>query len=85
MHQPGFIPAAAAPSRWAQGDRHFGEIHPKVLAAFDIKLPVSGFEIVLDALPEPKTKSRAPFAPSPFQAIERDFAFVVDQSVAAGI
>ena len=63
---------------------HFGEIHPKVLAAFDIKLPVSGFEIVLDALPEPKTRSRAPFAPSPFQAIERDFAFVVDRNVAAG-
>ncbi len=62
----------------------FGEIHPKVLAAFDIKLPVSGFEIILDALPEPKTKARAPFAPSPFQAIERDFAFVVDRNVAAG-
>ena len=63
---------------------NFGELHPKILAAFDIKLPVSGFEIVLDALPEPKTKTREPFAPSPFQAIERDFAFVVDQSVAAG-
>ena len=63
---------------------HFGEIHPKILAAFDIKLPVAGFEIVLDALPEPKSKNRAPFAPSPFQAIERDFAFVVDQNVAAG-
>jgi len=45
---------------------------------------VSGFEIILDALPEPKPKNRAPFAPSPFQAIERDFAFVVDQGVAAG-
>jgi phenylalanyl-tRNA synthetase beta chain len=63
---------------------HFGEIHPKILAAFDIKLPVAGFEIVLDALPEPKAKSRTPFAPSPFQAIERDFAFVVDRAVAAG-
>ncbi len=63
---------------------HFGEVHPKILAAFDIKLPVAAFEIVLDALPEPKARNRAPFAPSPFQAIERDFAFVVDQSVAAG-
>ena len=64
---------------------HFGEVHPKILAAFDIKLPVSAFEIVLDALPEPKAKKgRAPFAPSPFQAIERDFAFVVDRGVAAG-
>jgi len=63
---------------------HFGEIHPKVLAAFDIKLPVAGFEVVLDALPEPKAKNRAPFAPSPFQAIERDFAFVMDRNVAGG-
>jgi phenylalanyl-tRNA synthetase beta chain len=63
---------------------HFGELHPKILAAFDLKLPVSAFEIVLDALPEPKAKSKAPFAPSPFQAIERDFAFVVDKDVAAG-
>ena len=63
---------------------HFGEVHPKILAAFDVKLPVAAFEIVLDALPEPKARNRAPFAPSPFQAIERDFAFVVDRSVAAG-
>ena len=63
---------------------HFGEIHPKILAGFDIKLPVSAFEIVLDALPEPKVKGRAQFSPSPFQGIERDFAFVVDQGVASG-
>jgi phenylalanyl-tRNA synthetase beta chain len=63
---------------------HFGELHPKILAAFDIKFPASGFEIVLDAVPEPKAKNKAPFSPSPFQAIERDFAFVVDRGVAAG-
>ena len=63
---------------------HFGELHPKILAAFDIKVPVSAFEIILDALPEPKTKAKAQFSPSPFQAIERDFAFVVDRAVAAG-
>jgi len=66
----------------------FGEIHPKVLAAFDIKVPAAGFEIFLDALPDPKTKGNSKakplFAPSPFQAIERDFAFVVDAKVAAG-
>lgn len=66
----------------------FGEIHPKVLAAFDIKVPVAGFEIFLDALPDPKTKGNSKakplFAPSPFQATLRDFAFVVDAKVAAG-
>jgi phenylalanyl-tRNA synthetase beta chain len=63
---------------------HFGELHPKILAAFDIKVPAAAFEIILDALPEAKRKARAQFAPSPFQAIERDFAFVMDRDVAAG-
>jgi phenylalanyl-tRNA synthetase beta chain len=62
----------------------FGELHPKILSAFDIKVPASAFEIILDALPEPKRKARAQFSPSPFQAIERDFAFVVNRDVAAG-
>jgi phenylalanyl-tRNA synthetase beta chain len=63
----------------------FGEIHPKVLAAFDLKGPVAAFEVFLDAIPETKTKGKArgTFAPSPFQPVERDFAFVVDREVAA--
>ena len=63
---------------------HFGELHPKILAAFDIKVPASAFEIILDAVPDPKSKARAQFSPSPFQAIERDFAFVVDRNLAVG-
>ena len=64
----------------------FGELHPKVLAAFDLKVPAAGFEIFLDAIPDAKAKGKAKplFQPSPFQAIERDFAFVVDAKVAAG-
>ena len=64
---------------------YFGELHPKVLAAFDLKGPASAFEIFLDAVPEPKTTSKARpiFTPSPFQAVERDFAFVLDANVAA--
>ncbi len=64
----------------------FGELHPKILAAFDLKMPVSAFEINLDAIPESKAKGKARplFSPSPYQAIERDFAFVVDRGVAAG-
>jgi phenylalanyl-tRNA synthetase beta chain len=63
----------------------FGELHPKVLAAFDVKGPAAGFEIFLDALPQPKAKGKARplFQPSPFQAIERDFAFVADVDVSA--
>ncbi|MBA2589918.1 MAG: phenylalanine--tRNA ligase subunit beta [Alphaproteobacteria bacterium] len=65
----------------------FGELHPKVLAAFDLKVPAAGFEIFLDAIPDAKSKggkAKPLFAPSPFQAIERDFAFVVDTKLAAG-
>ncbi len=63
----------------------FGELHPKILAAFDLKGPVAAFEVFLDAIPEPKAKSKArgPFAPSPYPAVERDFAFVVDTQVVA--
>jgi len=62
----------------------FGELHPRILAAFDLKIPVAGFEINLDAIPGAKKKARTAFVPSPFQAIERDFAFVVDAKVPAG-
>ena len=64
----------------------FGELHPRVAAAFDLKVPAAAFEIFLDALPEAKArgKARPLFAPAPYQAIERDFAFVVKCEVAAG-
>jgi phenylalanyl-tRNA synthetase beta chain len=63
----------------------FGEIHPHILAAFDLKGPVAAFELILDAIPEAKArgKARPVFTPSPYQAIERDFAFLVDAGVAA--
>ena len=64
----------------------FGEIHPRVLSALDVKGPVVGFELFLDAIPLPKvkpTKAKASLKVSPFQAVERDFAFVVDRGVAA--
>jgi phenylalanyl-tRNA synthetase beta chain len=49
-------------------------------------MPAAAFEIFLEAIPEPKQrgKARPLFAPSPYQAIERDFAFVVKREVAAG-
>ena len=65
----------------------FGELHPRVAAAFDLKGPAAGFEIFLDAIPDAKSKggkAKSLFAPSPFQGIDRDFAFVVDVKVAAG-
>ena len=35
---------------------HFGEIHPRVLAAMDVKGPLVAFEIVLNAIPASKSK-----------------------------
>jgi phenylalanyl-tRNA synthetase beta chain len=64
----------------------FGEIHPRILAAFDIKEAVVGFEIVLDMLPPLKVKAgkgKAGFRPPALQSVERDFAFVVDATVPA--
>jgi len=64
----------------------FGELHPRIIRAFALKGPVAGFEIFLDAIPDPKAKgrARAPFEASPFQAVERDFAFLLDAAVPAG-
>jgi phenylalanyl-tRNA synthetase beta chain len=64
---------------------YFGEVHPRILAALDLKGPVAAFEVILDAIPEAKAKGKARpiFMPSPYQAVERDFAFVVDAKVPA--
>jgi len=65
----------------------FGELHPRVLKALDAEGPMLGFELTLDAIPEPKrkpTKTRAPLALSPLMPLTRDFAFVVDRATPAG-
>ena len=61
----------------------FGELHPRVLAALDLTGPVAAFQLDLDAVGEPKRRRKAaPDLPS-FQPIRRDFAFLVDEAVAA--
>jgi len=65
---------------------HFGELHPSILEALDAEGPLVAFEVILERIPEPKAKaSRAKPALelSPFQPVERDFAFVVERSVKA--
>ena len=64
----------------------FGEFHPKTLKALDAQGPHCGFEVFLDAIPEPKrkaTKTKPVLALSPFQPVRRDFAFVVGDDVDA--
>ncbi|MDG1708329.1 MAG: phenylalanine--tRNA ligase subunit beta [Emcibacteraceae bacterium] len=65
---------------------YFGEIHPSVLKKLDVKGPLVGFEIMLGNIPLPRSKSgnnRGPLKSSDFQSVERDFAFVVDNDLAA--
>jgi phenylalanyl-tRNA synthetase beta chain len=65
---------------------YFGELHPRIVSAFDLKGPVAGFEIFLDAIPEPKarpTKARPKLEASALMAVTRDFAFLVDTAVSA--
>ncbi|MEL7149239.1 MAG: phenylalanine--tRNA ligase subunit beta [Pseudomonadota bacterium] len=63
----------------------FGEIHPKVLKALDVKGPAVGFAVHIGAVPQPKNVSstRAALTISDLQAVERDFAFVLDADVEA--
>ena len=65
----------------------FGELHPQVLKAMDTDGPMLGFEINIDAVPEPKrkaTKGKGALILSPLMPLTRDFAFVVDQATPAG-
>jgi phenylalanyl-tRNA synthetase beta chain len=65
----------------------FGALHPSVLKALGVSGPVYGFELWLEAVPEPKrkaTKTRPALTLSPLMPLTRDFAFVVDEAKAAG-
>ena len=64
----------------------FGEIHPAVARHYDLAGAVAVFEIAVDVVPLPRARAgrhRPLLKPSPFQAVSRDFAFVVGRDVAA--
>jgi phenylalanyl-tRNA synthetase beta chain len=64
----------------------FGELHPAWAAEMDITGPVVGFELDLDAIPEPRrkpTRSKPALRLSDLMPLERDFAFLVDRDVSA--
>ncbi|WP_421855718.1 phenylalanine--tRNA ligase subunit beta [Oricola sp.] len=65
---------------------HFGEFHPKALETLDVSGVLCGFEVFVDAIPEPKrkaTRTKPVLEVSPYQMVRRDFAFVVDKAVPA--
>jgi phenylalanyl-tRNA synthetase beta chain len=67
----------------------FGELHPRVLRELGIKGAAVGFELFLERIPQPKAKGKGAVSTrpllqaSPYQPVERDFAFVVAAGVPA--
>jgi phenylalanyl-tRNA synthetase beta chain len=63
----------------------FGEIHPRILRSLDVKGPAVAFTVRIANVPFPKTRTatRPALTISELQAVERDFAFVVDPQVEA--
>ena len=64
----------------------FGEVHPSVLAQFDVDGPIVAFELDLDAIPEPRrktTRSKPALALADLMPVSRDFAFILDRDVPA--
>lgn len=63
----------------------FGEVHPKVLSQMDVKGPAVAFTLWPHEIPLPRKSgaTRPALKISDLQAVERDFAFVVDADVEA--
>jgi len=56
------------------------------LEALGAEGPLVVLEVILDRVPEPKarkTRAKPPLEMSPFQPVQRDFAFIVDRAVKA--
>ena len=63
----------------------FGEVHPRIMVAMNVKGPAMAFTIYPEQIPLPRKSgaSRGAMDISDLQAVERDFAFVVDSDVDA--
>jgi phenylalanyl-tRNA synthetase beta chain len=65
---------------------YFGEVHPSILKTLGIKVPVMVFEVFLSSLNIPKAKphNKGALTLFPFQPVEKDLAFIVDEAIPAG-
>ncbi len=61
----------------------FGALHPSLLTALGFDHPAAAFEILLDAIPQPKKRRRAAPTLSALQPVRRDFAFLLDAAIPA--
>jgi phenylalanyl-tRNA synthetase beta chain len=64
---------------------YFGQVHPSISKRYDLTVPVMAAEIMLGRLPLSKHNSpvRKALALSEYQQSVRDFAFILDETVAA--
>lgn len=65
---------------------YFGELHPAVLKALDIKTNVMAFEVFLENIPLPrdgKSKAKKKLELYDLQPVEKDLAFVAAKNVSA--
>ena len=84
---PAYHPGQSATLRLGPKNQlaSFGMIHPAMLKAFDIDVPVAALGIHLDAIPAQRASGRAhpAYVPPVLQAITRDFAFLVPADLSA--
>lgn len=62
---------------------YFGEIHPSIIKLYKLDNNAVGFELFLDNIPlqKPKYGRKGMIQISDYQAVERDFAFLVKQNI----
>ncbi len=64
---------------------YFGSIHPQILRMMDIEQEVVACEVMPQNIPSKRKAAKmVAIKTSDFQATKRDFAFIVDETVAAG-
>lgn len=62
---------------------YFGEIHPSLIEWFNLLGPVVAFEVFFDNLPKEPKRKIPQLTLSPYQAVNRDFAFILDKKITA--
>jgi phenylalanyl-tRNA synthetase beta chain len=61
----------------------FGEVHPSIIKAYELKANVVAFEVLIDNIPlaKPKFGRKTAASYSDYQSVERDFAFIVNEEI----
>ena len=65
----------------------FGEVHPRIVKSFELKGSVLAFTVLVENIPKRKvnTATRDALNISDFQAVDRDFSFILDDRVEASL